>query len=252
MKSHASRHAFTLIELLVVIAVVVIMASLILGAIVMVRQYALRTECASNLRQLGVAIHAYASDNNGEIPAMYGPNRQQGRPISWFNVGMDKDGNGYGGMWLLIKEPLGLGTQSYLPDTNFFFCPGDSIGPARIPVQSMSYCYSYVPKGGGSYLPMGFHPSVPPPTSAYQWQDGALSGLERHNIKGVNAATTAILVEGTAMHRIGHPWFKFHGQGGNILSLDGHVTYARIEMTDNEWGDADFCIAAADKAVAGD
>ena len=117
----------------------------------------------------------------------------------------------------------------------------------------MSYCYSYAAKAAGHFCPWGF--ILKPSASNLgvpMALDGALSGLERHNIKGVNAATTAILVEGTAMHRIGHPWFKFHGQGGNILSLDGHVIYARIEMTENEWGDADFCIAAADKAVAGD
>ncbi len=53
---------FTLVELLVVISIVVILISLLLPALSRAKELALRTACASNLHQLGVALFAYASE----------------------------------------------------------------------------------------------------------------------------------------------------------------------------------------------
>jgi prepilin-type N-terminal cleavage/methylation domain-containing protein/prepilin-type processing-associated H-X9-DG protein len=64
------RHAFTLIELLIVLGVIALLAALLFPAVSSIRRQAKVTQCASNLRQICAAMHAYAVDNKGKFPDM--------------------------------------------------------------------------------------------------------------------------------------------------------------------------------------
>lgn len=70
-KRHGDRSAitgFTLIELLVVVTIIAILAALFVPMAAKAMSSARSTQCASNLRQIGIGINVYLSDNGDVYP----------------------------------------------------------------------------------------------------------------------------------------------------------------------------------------
>ena len=107
-KSHS---AFTLIELLVVIAIIAILIALLVPAVQKVREAAARSQCQNNLKQVGLALHAYHDVHKILPPGGKGPTTTDGVGFHVIILPYLEQGN-------LLKDPTKFDlTRSWTSNT---------------------------------------------------------------------------------------------------------------------------------------
>jgi len=210
-----SRHGFTLTELLVVIVIFGLMTAFFAPLLANYQVDAKTTGCRSNLRQIGMIMHAYARDRaDGEFPL-------------WRNRSIGLLNNQYP----LHNAVRHLATNGYVNNTRIWVCPADqydgpddsaAVGPAEnfLTINSL---------GNISYVYMAGH---------------RLGGPENPATSTMLADESNEIENGSITPGNMPPLDEFDNHGDsyrNVLYLDGHVgvvTGAAVNAIFNGFVDA--------------
>ena len=201
------RPGFTLVELLTVIAIIAILMSILIPVLAKAKILGMRAKCASNLRQIYIAMDLYTNGNDSIYPCAEDP--VSASPYYWLWMG-----RGFRGF---IEPYLGGYIDSDNPSV--LLCPQDRTSIENY--ESTSYAYS-----------MAFYHSPEQIDDMNDFSDcylGARPSVPQRSVNVASPSGKILAGEWLSNHfqidkdkEIG--WWCWEGRR-NYLFADGHVVY---------------------------
>jgi prepilin-type N-terminal cleavage/methylation domain-containing protein len=222
---------FTLIELLVVIAIIAILAALLLPALSKAKDRAVRIQCASNLKQWGLAVTMYGGDNRDFFPN--NPTSDGASGFAWMALGLNTN---FYPQYLYPNRPGANSAERSKQDV--LYCPTDQwhraveseedrvnlIGYQFLPGRDAAGWPDYNSNGLGEWVYRnklgGSYRKAPVMIDKIQ-ATGALPNLIWFGSTGVTSKNFPFA------NHLGNAGVSI---GGNFLSEDGSVLWRRFAL----------------------
>lgn len=221
------KAAFTLTELLTVIAIIGVLAAILIPVAGKVRQTGRQSTCASNLRQIGTAVLAFAGEHKNWLPGgyekvgtwnLFGLQRTAG-PRGWIEGGRPTQDLA-AQLYPYLQRSLPA-TGNELPRNRLFLCPANNEAVESFDGTSVAsyYAGTGVKLSNGTLVrPFG---KANNGTRAPNLLDVANPG-DAVALFDLDAAILNDLGEGPVTGVPASP-DEIHGATRNFLYLDGHV-----------------------------
>lgn len=230
------RCAFTLIELLVVVGIIALLISILLPSLSRAREAGRRAACGSNLRQIGLAIIAYASEARDRLPLGQDPTSDAFPQFTGNRIATNQIWAGVGSFTPAEhqRQLMGLGVllRGKFQEHEIFFCPSDE----SFNLESSAPNIDTDRDAYGSYIYRQLD-HVPDASAA------KITRLGTNLIDGVEVDAQMLALDSNSLGpEDGFRHLNHRAKISNVLFRDGSVQ--RYEMRDN-------ALALAPEAFAG-
>ena len=248
----AGRRGFTLIELLVVIAIIAILAALLLPALAKAKERALRINCISNLKQIGIGLVMYAGESDDKLP----PNRVNATSGSvWYPYEIGRIASGPAQTWTDGPHNLGsLWATKIISDGKVIYCPSSKRFDGNFRYETYAEVSAWpfgqntasplynggITRAGYTYLPQkktkevdGRGNPLPYASMGQTKVNGVTYNLVKMSEIDVNKSMVTDLVYSSSPDAQPH---RDGGVGGlNALFGDGHVRFQTQRAVPQAW-----------------
>lgn len=211
------RRAFSLVEMLVVLGIIALLAAIALPVFNSVRRRGYQTTCASNLKQLGLAVNLYQQDYDGYFP-------RGGDPTDLHTDLWHDAANGVYEIQAGQLPPLTYTLSRYIKSPPLWACPADTgFDISDISGQILDARPSSYEKFGMSYYYR---------TELTLKNKKELAGWDRTNVEH-GPSDINVLADGHgSWHGQDEPWSL---RRYNVLMADGRVANLTRKQFKDAW-----------------